>query len=433
MLTPRKVAFATLGCKLNYAETSAIARKFADEGFQRTPFSQKADIYVINTCTVTQAADKKCRNLISKALRNKPGAIVAVVGCYAQLRSRELAELGNVDIVLGTKEKFDILRYIKEFDAKRQNIIQTCNIEQVNQFIPANSISDRTRAFLKIQDGCDYKCSYCTVPLARGRSRNEPISVICNQVNDLTREGIKEIVLTGVNIGDFGKSTGETFLDLIRELDKTAAQVRFRISSIEPNLLTDEIVDFIAGSNHFVPHFHIPLQSGCDTVLAAMRRRYKREIFASRVQKIVERMPHACIGADVISGFPGESEEHFNQTFEFLKNLPVSYLHAFTYSERDNTPAASMPGKVAHAVREERTHRLISLSEEKRRAFYLAHLGTTRKVLFESARKEGLMSGFTDNYIRVEIPYDASMVNKEISIRLLKINSSGHVLGEIPS
>jgi len=433
MPTPRKVAFATLGCKLNYAETSAIARKFADEGFQRTPFSQKADIYVINTCTVTQAADKKCRNLISKALRNKPGAIVAVVGCYAQLRSRELAELGNVDIVLGTKEKFDILRYIKEFDAKRQNIIQTCNIEQVNQFIPANSISDRTRAFLKIQDGCDYKCSYCTVPLARGRSRNEPISVICNQVNDLTREGIKEIVLTGVNIGDFGKSTGETFLDLIRELDKTAAQVRFRISSIEPNLLTDEIVDFIAGSNHFVPHFHIPLQSGCDTVLAAMRRRYKREIFASRVQKIVERMPHACIGADVISGFPGESEEHFNQTFEFLKNLPVSYLHAFTYSERDNTPAASMPGKVAHAVREERTHRLISLSEEKRRAFYLAHLGTTRKVLFESARKEGLMSGFTDNYIRVEIPYDASMVNKEISIRLLKINSSGHVLGEIPS
>lgn len=433
MPTPRKVAFATLGCKLNYAETSAIARKFADEGFQRTPFSQKADIYVINTCTVTQAADKKCRNLISKALRNKPGAIVAVVGCYAQLRSRELAELGNVDIVLGTKEKFDILRYIKEFDAKRQNIIQTCIIEQVNQFIPANSISDRTRAFLKIQDGCDYKCSYCTVPLARGRSRNEPISVICNQVNDLTREGIKEIVLTGVNIGDFGKSTGETFLDLIRELDKTAAQVRFRISSIEPNLLTDEIVDFIAGSNHFVPHFHIPLQSGCDTVLAAMRRRYKREVFASRVQKIVERMPHACIGADVISGFPGETEEHFNQTFEFLKNLPVSYLHAFTYSERDNTPAASMPGKVAHAVREERTHRLISLSEEKRRAFYLAHLGTTRKVLFESARKEGLMSGFTDNYIRVEIPYDASMVNKEISIRLLKINSSGHVLGEIPS
>lgn len=433
MPTPRKVAFATLGCKLNYAETSAIARKFADEGFQRTPFSQKADIYVINTCTVTQAADKKCRNLISKALRNKPGAIVAVVGCYAQLRSRELAELGNVDIVLGTKEKFDILRYIKEFDAKRQNIIQTCNIEQVNQFIPANSISDRTRAFLKIQDGCDYKCSYCTVPLARGRSRNEPISVICNQVNELTREGIKEIVLTGVNIGDFGKSTGETFLDLIRELDTTAAVVRFRISSIEPNLLTDEIVDFIAGSNHFVPHFHIPLQSGCDTVLAAMRRRYKREVFASRVQKIVERMPHACIGADVISGFPGETEEHFNQTFEFLKNLPVSYLHAFTYSERDNTPAAYMPGKVAHAVREERTHRFISLSEEKRRAFYLAHLGTTRKVLFESARKEGLMSGFTDNYIRVEIPYDASMVNKEISIRLLKINSSGNVLGEISS
>jgi len=433
MSTPRKVAFATLGCKLNYAETSAIARKFAEEGYHRTPFSQKADIYVINTCTVTQAADKKCRNLISKALRNKPGAIVAVVGCYAQLRSKELAGLGNVDIVLGTKEKFDILRYLKEFEANRQSIIQTCTIEQVNEFMPASSISDRTRAFLKIQDGCDYKCSYCTVPLARGRSRNEPVSEIVNQVNDLTRNGIREIVLTGVNIGDFGKSTGETFFYLIRELDKTTAEVRFRISSIEPNLLTDEIIDFIASSNHFVPHFHIPLQSGCDSVLAAMRRRYKREVFAGRVQKIMESMQDACIGADVISGFPGETEERFNQTYEFLKDLPVSYLHAFTYSERDNTPAASLPGKVAHAVREERTHKLIGLSEEKRSTFYHAHLGTTRKVIFESARKEGFMSGFTDNYIRVEMPYDAAMINKEIPVSLLKINPSGNVLGKIPS
>ena len=433
MLTPRKVAFATLGCKLNYAETSAIARKFAEEGYQRTPFSQKADIYVINTCTVTQAADKKCRNLISKALRNKPGAIIAVVGCYAQLRSKELAGLGNVDIVLGTKEKFDILLYLKEFEANRQSIIQTCTIEQVNEFMPASSISDRTRAFLKIQDGCDYKCSYCTVPLARGRSRNEPVSEIVKQLNELTRNGIKEIVLTGVNIGDFGKSTGETFFDLIRELDKTTAEVRFRISSIEPNLLTDEIIDFIASSNHFVPHFHIPLQSGCDSVLAAMRRRYKREVFAGRVQQIMERMPDACIGADVISGFPGETEEHFNQTYEFLKNLPVSYLHAFTYSERDNTPAASLPGKVAHAVREERTHKLIGLSEEKRRAFYHAHLGTTRNVIFESARKNGFMSGFTDNYIRVEMPYDARIINKEVPVSLLKINPSGNVLGKFPS
>jgi len=433
MPTPRKVAFATLGCKLNYAETSAIARKFADEGYQRTPFSQKADIYVINTCTVTQAADKKCRNLINKALRNKPGAIIAVVGCYAQLRSKELAESGKVDIVLGTKEKFDILHYLQEFETSRQNIIQTCTIEQVNDFLPASSVSDRTRAFLKIQDGCDYKCSYCTVPLARGRSRNEPISEIVQQVNELTRHGIREIVLTGVNIGDFGKSTGETFFDLIRELDKTETQVRFRISSIEPNLLTDEIIDFIADSNHFVPHFHIPLQSGCDTLLAAMRRRYKREVFASRVQKILEHMPHACIGADVISGFPGETEEHFSQTYTFLKNLPLSYLHAFTYSERDNTPAASLPGKVPHNLREERTRKLISLSEEKRRAFYNTHLGTVRRVLFESARKNGLMSGFTDNYIRVEMPYDATMINRETPVSLVKINPSGNVLGKKPS
>lgn len=433
MPTHRKVAFATLGCKLNYAETSAIAKKFAEAGYQRTHFNQKADIYIINTCTVTQAADKKCRNLINKALRNKPGAIVAVVGCYAQLRSKELAELGNVDIVLGTKEKFDILHYLKEFEANRQNIIQTFTIEQVNEFMPASSTSDRTRAFLKIQDGCDYKCSYCTVPLVRGRSRNEPVSEIIQQVNELTRNGIKEIVLTGVNIGDFGKSTGETFLKLIKTLDKTVAEIRFRVSSIEPNLLTDEIIDFIANSDHFVPHFHIPLQSGCDAILAAMRRRYKREVFANRVRRILEHMPEACIGADVISGFPGESTEHFNQTFEFLKNLPVSYLHAFTYSERDNTPAASIPGKVPYAVREERTHKLISLSEEKRRAFYHAHLGTNRKVIFESTQKDGLMSGFTDNYIRVEMPYDIHLVNKEIYINLLKINPSGNILGKIPS
>lgn len=427
----KRVAFATLGCKLNYAETSTIARKFEDEGYQRVPFNAEADVVVINTCSVTQSADKKCRQAISRAANTSPHALVAVIGCYSQLKADEIATIPGVSLVLGTKEKFRILDHLKNAGEKEKTIVQTCGIEEVQDYHASFSLADRTRAFLKVQDGCDYQCSYCTIPLARGKSRNQSISETVKLAEKIADSAAREIVLTGVNIGDFGRSTGESFLELLRSLDAIRNIDRFRISSIEPNLLTNEIIRFVADSGKFAPHFHIPLQSGCNEILGKMRRRYRREVFADRVESILKQIPHACIGVDVIAGFPGETVDLFNETYSFLENLPVSYLHAFTFSERKDTLAASMPGKVAHEEKENRTHRLIELSGLKRKTFYEANLGLNEWVIFESARKEGLMFGFTGNYIKVETPYQKDLVNKKTGVKLTGISASENMLVEL--
>ena len=429
----KKVAFHTLGCKLNFAETSTIARLFEKEGFEKVDFSMPADVYVINTCSVTENADKECKTIVRSALKNAPDAFIAIVGCYAQLKPEDIARIEGVDVVLGASEKFKLLNYIQFSQKKHHAEIHSCEIDAVTNFISSFSYGDRTRSFLKVQDGCDYTCSYCTIPLARGASRSDTIESVIKNAKQIAASGVKEIVLTGVNIGDFGFNkyqtyTGkkqETFFDLIKELDTIETIERFRISSIEPNLLKDEIIDFVSQSKRFVPHFHIPLQSGSNTILNLMRRRYLRELYADRIKKIKKIMPHACIGVDVIVGFPGETEKDFLETYHFINELDVSYLHVFTYSERTNTDAAAMLDIIPITERKKRNKMLRILSAKKTHAFYAQQQGKTEKVLMEHENKNGTMFGLTANYIKVKLPFDETLANQLIEVQLENIDSDG--------
>ena len=429
----KKVAFYTLGCKLNFSETSTIARNFDDEGFSRVDFSEKADIYVINTCSVTENADKRFKTIVKQAQKSNPDAFVAAVGCYAQLKPQELADVNGVDLVLGATEKFKITDYLNDLSKNDFGEVHSCEIEDADFYVGSYSIGDRTRAFLKVQDGCDYKCTYCTIPLARGISRSDTMKGVLKNARDISKQNIKEIVLTGVNIGDYGKGEfgnkkhEHTFLDLVTELDKVEGIERLRISSIEPNLLKNDTIDLVSKSRAFVPHFHIPLQSGSNEILKKMKRRYMRELYVNRVSKIKEVMPHACIGVDVIVGFPGETDEHFLETYNFLTELEISYLHVFTYSERDNTEAAEMDGVVPGNVRSKRSKMLRGLSVKKRRAFYESQLGTVRTVLFESENKGGYIHGFTENYVKVKTPWNPEFVNTLHAVTLTKIDDDGIV------
>ena len=413
----KSVAFHTLGCKLNYSETSAISRLFEDEGFQKKKFEEVADIYVINTCSVTDNADKECRHLVRRIQRQSPSSLVVITGCYAQLKPNEIASIPGVDLVLGAAEKFNIVSHLKELSKGNSAKICSCDIENVTEFHSSYSGKGRTRSFLKVQDGCDYNCSFCTIPLARGKSRSDNIKQVLVNVHQLAENGIKEIVLTGVNLGDFGQGT-ENFYKLIQELDKIDGISRFRISSIEPNLLSNEIIEFVSNSKKFMPHFHIPLQSGSNKILGLMRRRYRRELYAEKVALIKTFMPHCSIGVDVIVGFPAETEEYFNETFEFLHSLDVSYLHVFTYSERDNTHALSLTPVVPVHDRNERNKKLRNLSYMKNQYFISRHEGQTRKVLFESGKDNGMMEGYTDNYIKVTTPFRQELFNQIIDWRL---------------
>jgi threonylcarbamoyladenosine tRNA methylthiotransferase MtaB len=433
MKNNKKVAFYTLGCKLNFSETSTIARNFQQEGFERVDFEEVADIYVINTCSVTENADKQFKQIVKKALKNNDKAFVAAVGCYAQLKPEELAAVDGVDLVLGATEKFKITDYLNDLSKNDMGEIHSCEIEEANFYVGSYSIGDRTRAFLKVQDGCDYKCTYCTIPLARGISRSDELQNVLNNAKEISQQGIKEIVLTGVNIGDYGKGEfgnkkhEHTFLELVQALDQVDGIERLRISSIEPNLLKNETIDFVSKSRTFVPHFHIPLQSGSNDILKKMKRRYLRELYVDRVNKIREVMPDACIGVDVIVGFPGETDEHFLETYHFLNDLNISYLHVFTYSERDNTEAAEMENVIPANVRSKRSKMLRGLSVKKRRAFYESQLGTTRTVLFEAENKEGYIHGFTENYVKVKTPWNPELVNTLHEIKLTKIDEDGSV------
>ena len=433
MINKKKVAFYTLGCKLNFAETSTIARSFEEDGYTRVDFEDSADIYVINTCSVTENADKQFKQIVRKALKTNPKAFLAAVGCYAQLKPEELASVDGVDLVLGAKEKFNITQYIDDLTKNNEGIVHSCEIAETDFYVGSYSIGDRTRAFLKVQDGCDYKCTYCTIPMARGISRSDTIENILANAKKISDKGIKEIVLTGVNIGDYGKGEfgnkkhEHTFLELVQALDKVEGIERLRISSIEPNLIKDETIDFIAQSKAFVPHFHIPLQSGSNDILKKMKRRYLRELYVSRVAKIREVMPDACIGVDVIVGFPGETDEHFLETYHFLNELDISYLHVFTYSERDNTEAVLMDGVVPDAVRAKRSKMLRGLSAKKRNAFYESQLGKEKTVLFESDNKQGYIHGFTENYVKVKAPWNPALVNTLYKVRLTKIDTDGMV------
>jgi threonylcarbamoyladenosine tRNA methylthiotransferase MtaB len=424
MTGPKTVAFHTLGCKLNFSETSSISRLLEKEGFEKISFDAQADIYVINTCSVTENADKECRYLVRQIQRKSPESFVVVTGCYAQLKPREIAEIPGVHLVLGAAEKFNIATHIRELVKGDSAKICSCDIDQVIDFHDGYSFNDRTRAFLKVQDGCDYQCSFCTIPLARGKSRSDRLEHVMENVLDLASKGIQEIVLTGVNLGDFGnsdqasKKKSETFYELARALDQVKEIPRFRISSIEPNLLANDIISLVANSDRFMPHFHIPLQSGSNKILALMRRRYLREQYADRVARIKTWMPHASIGADVIVGFPGETEEEFKETFDFLHSLDISYLHVFTYSERENTRAIGMQPVVPVSVRNERNKILRNLSFQKLQYFTALHGGQTRKVLFERSRDKTMMEGFTDNYIKVTAPYQEQWVNKIVDWRI---------------
>jgi threonylcarbamoyladenosine tRNA methylthiotransferase MtaB len=433
MENKKKVAFYTLGCKLNFSETSTIARDFQNEGFERVDFEEIADIYVINTCSVTDNADKQFKQIVKKAMKLNDKAFVAAVGCYAQLKPEELAAVDGVDLVLGATEKFKITDYINDLSKNDMGEVHSCEIEEADFYVGSYSIGDRTRAFLKVQDGCDYKCTYCTIPLARGISRSDALENVLKNAKEISEQGIKEIVLTGVNIGDYGKGEfgnkkhEHTFLDLVKALDEVEGIERLRISSIEPNLLKNETIEFVSQSRTFVPHFHIPLQSGSNDVLKKMKRRYLREVYTERVAKIREVMPHACIGVDVIVGFPGETDEHFLETYHFLNDLDISYLHVFTYSERDNTEAVEMEGVVPMNVRSKRSKMLRGLSVKKRRAFYESQIGTNRTVLFESENKEGYIHGFTENYVKVKTPWNPELVNTLHEINLTKIDEDGNV------
>ncbi|MEN9639185.1 MAG: hypothetical protein RLZZ262_1053 [Bacteroidota bacterium] len=427
----KKVAFHTLGCKLNFSETSTLARQFGEAGYARVEMDDDPDVLVINTCSVTEQADKKCRNIVSRAVRQNPGVYVAVVGCYAQLKPDAITAIPGVKMVLGAGEKFNLVERVEAADTS-STVQQVGEIKDVKTFIPSYSSGDRTRTFLKVQDGCNYFCAFCTIPLARGRSRSASIEETVQQAQKAIGDGAKEIVLTGVNIGDFGTPNGQTFIDLCRVLDELNGIDRYRISSIEPNLLTDEIISFVASSKHFMPHFHIPLQSGSDVILQRMRRRYRTELYRERILHIKSLMPDACIGVDVITGFPGETDELFEETVKFLMALPVSYLHVFTYSERDNTTALRLDGVVPDAVRHKRTIRLRLLSDKLRRQFYDQHKGQKRPVLFESAEdEEGRMSGFTNNYIKVTTSYKSELKNSIIDVSLTQQASDGHFVVDL--
>ncbi len=429
----KKVAFYTLGCKLNFSETSTIARGFQKEGFERVDFSDQADMYVINTCSVTENADKRFKTIVRQAQKLNSDAFIAAIGCYAQLKPEELASVDGVDLVLGATEKFKITDYVNDLTKNDFGEVHSCEIQDADFYVGSYAIGDRTRAFLKVQDGCDYKCTYCTIPLARGISRSDTLQNVLKNAAEISAQGIKEIVLTGVNIGDYGKGEfgnkkhEHTFLDLVKALDTVAGIRRLRISSIEPNLLKNETIDFVAGSKSFVPHFHIPLQSGSDTILKLMRRRYLTDLYVDRVSRIRSIMPDACIGVDVIVGFPGETDEQFLETYHFLNELDISYLHVFTYSERDHTVAAVMENIVPQEVRKKRSKMLRGLSVKKRRAFYESQLGTAHTVLFEGENKEGYIHGFTENYVKVKAPWNPELVNTLNLIRLTEIDEDGLV------
>lgn len=418
----KKVAFYTLGCKLNFSESSTIARNFEEEGYAKVDFNDTPDVFVINTCSVTENADKKCRSVVRRALKINPNAFITMIGCYAQLKPTEISEIPGVDLVLGANEKFNILNHIDELEKKETPVVSATKIKETKDFIPSFSMGDRTRSFLKVQDGCDYFCTFCTIPLARGKSRNASISETIEEAKEIANSNFKEVVLTGVNIGDFGQGSDENFLELIKALDNIEGIERFRISSIEPNLLSNEIIEFVAKSNRFVPHFHIPLQSGSNTLLKAMRRKYLRELYQERVEKIKSLMPQACIGVDVIVGFPGETEEEFLKTVNFIKELEVSYLHVFTYSERANTTAKKMKGIVPVSVRRERSKKLQILSEKMKRKFYEEQLGTKSTVLFEADQQNGFMHGFSENYLKVKVPFNPTLINQTVAVEFIDIN-----------
>ena len=433
MIADKKVAFYTLGCKLNFSETSTIARNFVKEGFERVDFTEKADIYVINTCSVTDNADKRFKSIVKNALKKNDDAFLIAVGCYAQLKPEELAAVDGVDLVLGATEKFNVTSYINDLSKNEVGEVHSCEIVDADFYVGSYSIGDRTRAFLKVQDGCDYKCTYCTIPLARGISRSDTLQNVLDNAEEIASKGIKEIVLTGVNIGDYGKGEfgnkkhEHTFLELVKELDTINGIHRLRISSIEPNLLKDETIEFVSKSDAFVPHFHIPLQSGSDTLLKKMKRRYLRQTYTDRVAKIKEVMPNACIGVDVIVGFPGETDELFLETYNYLNELDISYLHVFTYSERPNTEAVDFKGIVPKKVRAKRSKMLRGLSAKKRRSFYESQLDNTLTVLFENENKEGYINGFTENYVKVKTPWKPDLVNTLHTIKLTNIDEDGLV------
>jgi threonylcarbamoyladenosine tRNA methylthiotransferase MtaB len=441
-LNGKKVAFHTLGCKLNFSETSTVARDFKDKGFAQVSFDDKAEVYVINTCSVTHNADKECKYWVKKANTANPDGLVVVVGCYAQLQPQEIAAFEGVDLVLGATEKFKVTDYLDSLTKSDKGEVHSCEINEADFYVGAYSFGDRTRAFLKVQDGCDYKCTYCTIPLARGISRSDNLENVVNNAREIVAQGAKEIVLTGVNIGDYGKGEfgnkkhEHTFLELVQELDKVEGIDRFRISSIEPNLLKDATIAFVAQSERFVPHFHIPLQSGSNKILKKMKRRYSRDLYAERVARINELMPHAAIGVDVICGFPGESEEDFLETYNFINSLEISYLHVFTYSQRPNTEADEMENQVPYNIRKKRSKMLRVLSAKKRRSFYEAQLNTQRSVLFEDNMKEGYITGFTENYVKVKSPWNPHLVNQKAKVKLTNIGEDGFVrfdyLEELP-
>ncbi|MDT3400945.1 tRNA (N(6)-L-threonylcarbamoyladenosine(37)-C(2))-methylthiotransferase MtaB [Mucilaginibacter terrae] len=426
----KKVAFYTLGCKLNYSETSTLGRLLNNAGFETVEFTQTPDVFVINTCSVTENADKKCKKIVKEALKISPNAHVTIVGCYAQLKPQDIAEIPGVDLVLGAAEKFQLVDHLTDLTKKEKTEVFNQPVSEANQFVSSYSYGDRTRTFLKVQDGCDYSCTFCTIPMARGASRSDTIESAVAQAYEIAASGVKEIVLTGVNLGDFGIRNGERhdkFFDLVKALDEVEGIDRIRISSIEPNLLTDEIIEFVATSKRFVPHFHIPLQSGSNKILGLMRRRYRRELYVDRVAKIKELMPDCCIGVDVIVGFPGETREDFIDTYNFLNELNVSYLHVFTYSERENTMAAEMSGIVPGSTRAERSKMLHILSDKKRRAFYESQLNKSDEVLFEGDNKEGYMHGFTRNYVKVKAKFDPILVNELKTVKLTAISADGDV------
>jgi len=439
----KTVSFHTLGCKLNFSETSTIARLMQEKGFEKVTLDKGADVCVINTCSVTENADKECKQIVKSVLAHNPETFIAVVGCYAQLKPDEISNIEGVDVVLGASEKFKLLNYIHFSGKNSDTEIHNCEISDVHTFVDSYSVGDRTRSFLKVQDGCDYSCTFCTIPLARGKSRSDTIENAVANAKKIAASGIKEIVLTGVNLGDFGygvdidtdtkKRKDYDFLDLIKVLDTIENIERIRISSIEPNLLKDEVIEFVAQSQRFVPHFHIPLQSGNDDILSKMKRRYKRDLYANRVAKIKELMPNCCIGVDVIVGFPGETNEHFLDTYNFINGLDVSYLHVFTYSERDNTEAASMKGKVEYSERKRRNKMLRILSAKKLRAFYEKHLNQEFTVIFEHENKNGIMNGFTENYIKIVYPYDENLVNKSFTVTTKAITEDGFVSADLTS
>ncbi len=426
----KKVAFHTLGCKLNFSETSTIARTFSEKGYERVKFGEPADIVLLNTCSVTETADKKCRQAIKKAKAKSENTFIAVTGCFAQLQTEKIAKIPGVDIVLGIKDKFKIFDHINNFEKQKTSNIYSCEISEVSEFDGAFSLSDRTRSFLKIQDGCDYPCAYCTIPKARGKSRNTTINETIKNAEKIAEAGIKEIILTGVNVGDFGRSTGENFFDLIKELDKVKGISRYRISSIEPNLLTDEIIEFTSKYEKFLPHFHIPLQSGSNKILSLMKRRYKKELFAEKINKIRKTIPQAFIGVDVIVGFPGETDNDFQETYKFLENSDISFIHVFSYSDRPGTKSISMEGKINPAEIKKRSKKLHELSEQKHFKFYKSNIDTIQNVLYEQ-KKGDFIFGFTENYIKVRSKFNENLINKIKNVKIIRITEKPKLFAEV--